>query len=395
MSDWLHGGVPWWNPYSGVGMPLAAEMQTSAFFFPFVFLLSLHDGWLLLRAVLMSLCGIFTYALLIELGLKRRAAFLGGALYALSPEFFLDPHAAIAPMPFLPLLLLGVEHAAKAAVEKRWMGWSLVVVGTAYSILGGFPEVTYFGALLALAWTGWRFAGLGPARWRFAGKIMLGGGIGLVLTAPLLVPFLEYVRIAYLGMHQTKLYSYIHLPALLRPLLVFPYLYGIFDQVPPPRFAPLFVNDTSFVRMPGWIGLPVLALIFSGLVRREGWRGLRALLLGWLVLWLARYCGVPPVVWLFDHFPGMATAEFHRASPARWWILPSICSPPLRLSRLPALPPPPRRVLYGLLVGFWPLWFRCCCPWPGSCCAGTACGRTILYSCCPASLLPLAPPGSC
>jgi hypothetical protein len=39
VSDWLHGIVPWWNPYSGLGMPLAAEMQTSAFFLPFVLLL--------------------------------------------------------------------------------------------------------------------------------------------------------------------------------------------------------------------------------------------------------------------------------------------------------------------------------------------------------------------
>src|SRR5580698_6555265 len=35
ISDWLHGIIPWWDPYAGVGMPLAAEMQTSVFFLPF------------------------------------------------------------------------------------------------------------------------------------------------------------------------------------------------------------------------------------------------------------------------------------------------------------------------------------------------------------------------
>lgn len=33
-SDWRQGIVPWWNPYSGVGMPLAGEYQPAAFFSP-------------------------------------------------------------------------------------------------------------------------------------------------------------------------------------------------------------------------------------------------------------------------------------------------------------------------------------------------------------------------
>src|ERR1700756_3237925 len=30
--DWLHGHVPWWNPYEGVGAPLAGELQSAALF---------------------------------------------------------------------------------------------------------------------------------------------------------------------------------------------------------------------------------------------------------------------------------------------------------------------------------------------------------------------------
>jgi hypothetical protein len=29
--DWVHGVVPWWNPYTGIGMPLAGELQPGAF----------------------------------------------------------------------------------------------------------------------------------------------------------------------------------------------------------------------------------------------------------------------------------------------------------------------------------------------------------------------------
>src|ERR1700691_1299959 len=38
-QDWLAGQVPWWNPFSGVGLPLAAEFQPAAFFPPTLLLL--------------------------------------------------------------------------------------------------------------------------------------------------------------------------------------------------------------------------------------------------------------------------------------------------------------------------------------------------------------------
>jgi hypothetical protein len=41
--------MPWWKLYSGVGLPLAAEMQNSALFVPFVLLLNAADGALCLK----------------------------------------------------------------------------------------------------------------------------------------------------------------------------------------------------------------------------------------------------------------------------------------------------------------------------------------------------------
>src|SRR5690349_24385534 len=37
-DEWLSGRIPWWNYYSGVGLPLAAEMQPAALFLPLVLL---------------------------------------------------------------------------------------------------------------------------------------------------------------------------------------------------------------------------------------------------------------------------------------------------------------------------------------------------------------------
>ena len=88
--DWLHGIVPWWNAYSGVGMPLAAEMQNESLFLPFVLLLYFHSGWLIQRVVFQLLCGVFTYAFLIRLERTRLASFTGAALFALNGTFFLS-----------------------------------------------------------------------------------------------------------------------------------------------------------------------------------------------------------------------------------------------------------------------------------------------------------------
>jgi hypothetical protein len=71
--DWLHGHVPWWNPYEGLGAPLAGEMQSAAFFPPTVFLL-LANGQVFFHLVLELTAGLTTYALLVRLRLARVAA---------------------------------------------------------------------------------------------------------------------------------------------------------------------------------------------------------------------------------------------------------------------------------------------------------------------------------
>jgi hypothetical protein len=100
--EWLAGRVPWWNPYSGVGLPLAAEGQTTALFLPFGLLLALPHGLLLLRITLSALAGLFTQALLRRLGMGVPAAFLGAVLFELNGTFAWFAHGPIMPVAFLP-----------------------------------------------------------------------------------------------------------------------------------------------------------------------------------------------------------------------------------------------------------------------------------------------------
>ena len=135
---WLQGEVPWWNPYNGVGLPLAAEMQSSSLFLPFVLLLHLPGGVVLLRLCLQLLGGALTLLLLEHLQVGRPAAFIGALAYAWNGTFAWFQHAAIFPLPFLPMLLLGIEWTASAQAgggkgKSRW-GPVGIAVAVAFSL---------------------------------------------------------------------------------------------------------------------------------------------------------------------------------------------------------------------------------------------------------------------
>jgi hypothetical protein len=190
--DWLHRVIPWWNPYTGIGVPLAGELQPGAFFLPFNLLLILKDGVLWQRIAMQIVAGLATYALLRELGLSRLAAFMGGALFALNGviAWTPGPAAVYCSSPFLPCLLWGIERARK----PRQGAASILAIGLAiaWSILAGFPEPAYISGLLALAWGLYRLAST-PAPWVVARRALGGFALGLLVATPLLIAFVDYL----------------------------------------------------------------------------------------------------------------------------------------------------------------------------------------------------------
>jgi hypothetical protein len=311
--DWLHGIIPWWNPGSGLGMPLAAEMQPLAFFLPFVLLLHFWNGWLALKLILEMLCGVFTYALLIELGTTRTAALTSGTLYALNAAFFMVPHA-MGPLPFAPLLLLGIERAARASRAGRPLGWGLIPLALAYLLYGGYPEIAYIAGLLGAVWSLRLFVLAGPARWRFAAKILLGAGIGLALSLPLIVPFLLYVGRSVLAQHG-GVYRHLWLPFPAAPLSLLPFAYGpIWSFAASPAklslALTLALNQTG-----GWIGALTAALALAALAFRGSARGLALLLFGFIAIWEMRLWGNPLITHLINFIPAIAQTDAPRFAP--------------------------------------------------------------------------------
>jgi len=303
--QWLHGSVPWWNPYAGVGLPLAAEMQPAALFLPFSLLLAAPCGVLLLKLAVQAIAGWACFALLRQLGLAPRVALLGGVLFELCGSFAWCSHAPIYPIPFLPLLLLGIERSAAHATERRRGGWAWAAVATAYSLVAGFPETALIDGLFAAAWAALRLASVpGAARLALARKLATAAAAGLLLAAPAVLPFLHYLPLAETGQHAS--YGTAALDPGTYALLLVPYFYGPLDYRP------------QWASAGGYLGLPLLLLGLLALRRGGRQAALRWLLAGWIVLAIAKGAQVPGVAEAFNLVPFLSQAAFARYAPPSW-----------------------------------------------------------------------------
>jgi len=301
--DWLHGVIPWWNPYTGIGVPLAGELQPGAFFLPFNLLLILKEGLLWQRIAMQIVAGLATYALLRELRLSRLAAFLGGALFAVNGviAWTPGPAALYCCSPFLPCLLWGIERARK----PRQGAASILAIGLAiaWSILAGFPEPAYISGLLALAWGLYRLASA-PARWVYARRALGGFALGLLVTAPLLIAFVDFLLQSDSFEVHTK--GGLTMPWSWLPPMVMPYVYG-----------PLNVIG-AWGGFGGYTEALVLVMALAGVMRKSADRGLKLLLLTWVLLCWARNFGLQPITVIIDHLPLLSRAIFFRYAGASW-----------------------------------------------------------------------------
>jgi len=307
-EDWLHGTIPWWNPYSGIGLPLAGEMQPNAFFLPFVFLLLLHNGVLWLKIAIQIMAGLATFALLRELNLGRVAALTGGALYALNGTFawLPGPVAVINTIPFLPLLLYGIERARKTGDSDGIIWIALAIAGSLYA---GFPEAAYINGLLALSWFIYRLV-LDDNKSRFMARVMLGGALGLLSAMPLLVAFGDYIiRTNAFSSHGL---GTIRLPPQALSSIIFPYVYGPEAD----SFGSSFLS-AIWGNMGGYAG--ALLIIFALFAYQiKSYRGFVYLLYFWIIIALAKSFGVQPVMLLMNHIPFLHDTAFYRYSPPSW-----------------------------------------------------------------------------
>ena len=310
--DWIHGEVPWWNPYSGVGLPLAAEYQPAAFF-PLTLMLLLPQGFVWEHLLLQMLAGWGTYGLLRQVGLGRVAALTGGVLYAFNGTLALFGHAPAFPVPFLPWMLWGVERAyTKTALGLRG-GWRLFAIALAMSLLAGFPETAYVNGLLVAAWAALRCAQTRSGkRLAYAGRITLGGAVGIALCAPQILAFFEFLPLADIGGHSSIFGRQTLIPWAAVSSLVEPYAYWplLGQQVQGLSLIALFST------MGGYVTLGILLLGVYAIASR--FHALNWLLLAWAGLALAKTFGIEPIASIWYLIPGIAETAFTRYAAPSW-----------------------------------------------------------------------------
>jgi hypothetical protein len=301
-ENWLHASLPWWNPYAGVGLPLASEAQPASFFLPFVLLLHFFDGILYLKLVLQMLSGIFTLACLLEMGITPFAAILGAAVFALNGSFAWFSHSPILPIAFLPLLIFGIERSLRLAEAARGGGQATICLAIGYSLVAGFPETAFLDGLFGLFWCGCAIAcASAAARPRLVAKIAVGGLCGLAISAPAIIPFLQDLAVSTVGPH-----VFVALDRL-RPTqaitLLLPGFYG-----PPSHNLDL----PAWADSGGYFGAAASLLALGGLLRarRNAWR--RWLAAGWVLFWLCAAFGEPVCHFIWRVTPVLSQAQFTR-----------------------------------------------------------------------------------
>ncbi len=299
--DLLNGIMPWWNPFEGVGTPLAGEMQSAALL-PLTVLLAFPNGQLAMHLLFQIIAGVFTFLLMRRMGVSGFAAFIAGVLFEFNGTYAWMANAVINPIAFLPVILFGVE-GVRAGIAGAWR-W--IAIGIAVSLYAGFPETAYIDGLLVAVWTASRAWGLSRQQLPpTALRIALGLLVGLLLSAPIMLAFLDYLPNANVLYHQKGFLSYFHIPRSFAVAQFLPYAYGLVDSP---------ANIGTLVRLwgnvGGYTGIGLIALAVLGLLGSTN-KALRAALVLWAGLsWAAAY-GVA-VGRIIEFIPGIPNTDFAR-----------------------------------------------------------------------------------
>ena len=340
---WLHGHLPWWDYYQGVGAPLAGGLQAASFS-PFTLLLAFPSGLMWIHVIYELIGGLSTYFVMRRVTPSITGAIVAASLFALNGTFAWIGNAAVNPTCFLPLLILGVEHVYERVRGERRYGWRLFALALALSLLGGFPEATYLSLFLVAVWTFVRMGSLTGVQRRHVLRLLVGASLtGLALVSPVLLAFVDYLPHAYTGWHGSGAKSSPTLPTSALALLGAPYNFGGLWQ--------LSTVTTFWGQAGGFVSLTSLFLSAFAF-RRSPARSLAFGLALLTLIFLLGSFGVEPIHHLLDAVPGMTKTAYSRYSPALWEFAISV----LAGCGVAALQQGRRRILAVVAAGVLTLW---------------------------------------
>jgi len=190
------GRLPTWDPHTMAGFPLLAGVQAGVFYPPswLCVFLSAESFWTLSVWAHLVLAGFFANRWLergVEVG--PRAALVGAILYSLSGYLAYRVFAGhvnyVWAYPWMAGLLWRFERYQSAPTLRRGM---LLAMAFAMMVFAGVPQYLLFAAVILGARLAQRF--FRDSRRGFEGiRSVAWLGLGLLLSAPQLLPTLELV----------------------------------------------------------------------------------------------------------------------------------------------------------------------------------------------------------
>lgn len=221
----LEGGLPLWNPWVGMGAPLAANYQTALFYPPYWgYLIFFVLGGVKLMAWSMTLmvvlhliwAGLGTVKLLEDLKVGKLGQAVGGLAFSLSGYLvsragFLSINAAVAWIPWILIFTKGLTTK-----KGRYFWLTGLVFG--FQFLAGHAQIAWYTVLLGGLWITFWSINTVDRKQRIRnflitwGKFIGAGLLGVALSAIQLLPTLEYLlqsqRTSEFGYAEAMTYSF-------------------------------------------------------------------------------------------------------------------------------------------------------------------------------------------
>lgn len=185
--------IPLWNPYIFAGTPFLADFQ-SAIFYPlnilYFFLPQIYT-WEILLFIQPTMATFFMYLFLSLFRLKKPAIWIGtiafgfsGFMIVWSQEHVAAGQAAL----WLPLVLFGIE--GYLTNKKLWY-YCTASIALAFSILGGFVQITFYVFVFSFLYGLFRVKTLQLPFFKYAFKIISIYIFSVCLSAIQLFPSIE------------------------------------------------------------------------------------------------------------------------------------------------------------------------------------------------------------
>lgn len=246
---WVEHRLPLWNPSSAYGTPLAAAMQPQPFF-PLAMLLSLHTtAWTynLFIVARLLLAGLLTF-FFARLFLRFAPSLFAALTFMLTGYFIVYLN-----MPHLSaeVLLPGFFWTFERLLRKNtWAAGIPLAIMVFVCFIGGMPESLFLAVAFACLYFVLRLAFTPEfrAQW-FTRSCKLSAAVagGFALSAFLLLPFLEFIRISH-DTHQAA-----NISGIVPGLAVDDDKRATVQYLLPLIFGP--VNNSIFSGLSGWTGL--------------------------------------------------------------------------------------------------------------------------------------------